>query len=159
MAVGPTPTSSTPPRKDSPCIRTAGSWWAHDRRPRCPGCGHSATSPRPGSSGTSPTTRPAPSSTTCCTRTTSAPPTTATSRTRRSHPDLVFAKVDTMAQPERAQAFDIQSIPTLAIIGDKVAIFSQPGALPAAALEDLIAQSRKVDTDEVRQQIAEGQKR
>ncbi|KDN75591.1 thioredoxin [Streptomyces olindensis] len=75
------------------------------------------------------------------------------------HTDLVFAKVDTMAQPELAQAFDIQSIPTLAVIRDKVAIFSQPGALPESALEDLIAQSRKVDMDEVRRQIAEGQKK
>ncbi|MFR9792965.1 thioredoxin [Streptomyces sp. MB22_4] len=70
------------------------------------------------------------------------------------HPDLVFGKVDTMAQPELAQAFDVQSIPTLAIIRDKVAIFSQPGALPENALEDLIAQSRKVDMDAVRKEIA-----
>ncbi|MGW0816974.1 thioredoxin family protein [Streptomyces viridiviolaceus] len=73
------------------------------------------------------------------------------------HPDLVFGKVDTMAQPELAQAFDIQSIPTLAIIRDKVALISQPGALPENALEDLIAQARKIDMDEVRRQIAEEQ--
>ncbi|MDO0916721.1 thioredoxin [Streptomyces sp. DT2A-34] len=75
------------------------------------------------------------------------------------HPDLVFGKVDTEAQPELAQAFSVQSIPTLAIIRDKVAIFSQPGALPESALEDLIAQSRKIDMDEVRKQIAEEQKK
>lgn len=75
------------------------------------------------------------------------------------HPDVVFGKVDTMAQPELAEAFNVQSIPTLAIIRDKVAVFSQPGALPEAALEDLIAQSRKVDMDEVRKQIAEEQKK
>ncbi|WP_416972193.1 thioredoxin family protein [Streptomyces sp. 4F14] len=73
------------------------------------------------------------------------------------HPDLVFGKVDTMAQPELAQAFDVQSIPTVAIIRDKVAIFSQPGALPESALEDLIEQSRKIDMDEVRRQIADEQ--
>lgn len=73
------------------------------------------------------------------------------------HPDLVFAKVDTEAQPELAQAFDIQSIPTLAIIRDNVAIFAQPGALPEPALEDVIGQARKVDMDDVRKQIAQEQ--
>ncbi|MFJ8855926.1 thioredoxin family protein [Streptomyces sp. NPDC102437] len=77
----------------------------------------------------------------------------------KRHSDLVFGKVDTVAQPELAQAFGVQSIPTLAIIRDKVAIFSQPGALPESALEDLIEQSRKVDMDEVRKQIADEQKK
>jgi thioredoxin 1 len=71
--------------------------------------------------------------------------------------DLVFGKIDTEAQPELAAAFQIQSIPTLMIIRDKVAIFSQPGALPAPALEDLIKQARDLDMDEVRKSIAEGQ--
>ncbi|MGK8509666.1 thioredoxin [Nocardia asiatica] len=75
------------------------------------------------------------------------------------HPDLVFGKVDTEAQPELAQAFSVRSIPTLAIIRDKVSIFAQPGALSKTDLEDLIAQSRKVDMDEVRRQIAEEQKK
>ncbi|WP_327351706.1 thioredoxin family protein [Streptomyces sp. NBC_01304] len=70
------------------------------------------------------------------------------------HPDLVFGKVDTEAQPELAQAFGIQSIPTLAIIRDKVAIFAQPGALPESALEDVIGQARKVDMEQVRSAIA-----
>ena len=48
------------------------------------------------------------------------------------HPDLVFAKVDTEAQQELAAAFDIRSIPTLMIVRDNVAVFSQPGALPEA---------------------------
>ncbi|MFM9369916.1 thioredoxin family protein [Streptomyces sp. Da 82-17] len=73
------------------------------------------------------------------------------------HPDLVFGKVDTEAQPELAQAFGIQSIPTLAIIRDKVAIFAQPGALPEEALEDVIGQARNLDMDEVRKQIAQEQ--
>nr|WP_199551103.1 thioredoxin domain-containing protein [Streptomyces sp. N35] len=73
------------------------------------------------------------------------------------HDDLVFGKVDTEAQPELAAAFGIQSIPTLAIIRDKVAIFAQPGALPESALEDVIGQARKVDMDEVRKQVAEEQ--
>ncbi|MDG4864743.1 thioredoxin family protein [Streptomyces sp. T-3] len=70
------------------------------------------------------------------------------------HPDLVFGKVDTEAQPELAQAFGVQSIPTLAIIRDKVAIFAQPGALPESALEDVIGQARKVDMQQVRSAIA-----
>ncbi|MET7699229.1 MULTISPECIES: thioredoxin [unclassified Streptomyces] len=71
-----------------------------------------------------------------------------------ANPDLVFAKVDTEAQPELAQAFDIRSIPTLMIVRDQVAIFSQPGALPATALDDVIGQARKLDMDEVRKSVA-----
>ncbi|MEE4542332.1 thioredoxin [Streptomyces sp. V4-01] len=74
-----------------------------------------------------------------------------------THSDLVFAKVDTEAQPELAAAFQIQSIPTLMIVRDKVAIFAQPGALPAPALEDVIAQARAVDMEEVRKSVAEAQ--
>ncbi|MGI5479465.1 thioredoxin [Streptomyces lavendofoliae] len=72
------------------------------------------------------------------------------------HPDLVFAKVDTEAQAELAAAFEIRSIPTLMIIRDSVAVFAQPGALPEAALEDLIGQARKLDMDEVRASIEKG---
>jgi thioredoxin 1 len=74
-----------------------------------------------------------------------------------ANPDLVFAKVDTEAQPELAQAFGIQSIPTLMIVRDQVAVFAQPGALPEAALEDVIGQARKLDMDEVRKAVAEQQ--
>ena len=73
------------------------------------------------------------------------------------HPDLVFAKVDTEAQQELAAAFDIQSIPTLMIVRDNVAVFAQPGALPEAALEDVIGQARNLDMDEVRKSVAEQQ--
>lgn len=71
-----------------------------------------------------------------------------------ANPDLLFAKVDTEAQQELAGAFQISSIPTLMIVRDQVAIFSQPGALPEAALTDLIAQARALDMDEVRTKIA-----
>ncbi|MEV5261141.1 thioredoxin [Streptomyces anulatus] len=71
------------------------------------------------------------------------------------HPDLVFAKVDTEAQQELAAAFEIRSIPTLMIVRDNVAVFSQPGALPEAALEDVIGQARKLDMDEVRKSVEE----
>jgi len=67
------------------------------------------------------------------------------------HPDLVFAKVDTEDQQELAGAFEIQSIPTLMIIRDRVMVFSQPGALPESALEDVIGQARELDMEEVRQ--------
>ncbi|MFI8521129.1 thioredoxin [Streptomyces sp. NPDC085481] len=73
------------------------------------------------------------------------------------HDDLVFAKVDTEAQQELAAAFEIRSIPTLMIVRDKVAVFAQPGALPEAALEDVIGQARALDMDEVRKSIAESQ--
>ncbi|MEU3608131.1 thioredoxin [Streptomyces sp. NPDC035033] len=70
------------------------------------------------------------------------------------HQDLVFAKVDTEAQQELAAAFEIRSIPTLMIVRDKVAVFAQPGALPEAALEDVIGQARNLDMDEVRKAVA-----
>lgn len=71
------------------------------------------------------------------------------------HPDLVFAKVDTEAQQELAAAFEIRSIPTLMIVRDNVAVFAQPGALPEAALEDVIGQARNLDMDEVRKSVEE----
>ncbi|MEW2491892.1 thioredoxin [Streptomyces sp. NPDC048411] len=74
------------------------------------------------------------------------------------HADLVFAKVDTEAQQELAAAFEIRSIPTLMIVRDNVAVFSQPGALPETALEDVIGQARKLDMDEVRRSIEDQQK-
>ena len=75
------------------------------------------------------------------------------------HPDLTFGKVDTEAQPELAGSFDIRSIPTLMILRDRVLLFSQPGALPEAALEDLIRQVRALDMDKVRAEIAEHEKK
>lgn len=73
------------------------------------------------------------------------------------HEDLVFAKVDTEAQPELAAAFDIRSIPTLMIVRENVAVFSQPGALPEPVLEDVIGQARGLDMDEVRKAIEDEQ--
>ncbi|BCM65582.1 MULTISPECIES: thioredoxin [Streptomyces] len=71
-----------------------------------------------------------------------------------ANPDLVFAKVDTEAQPELAAAFGISSVPTLMIVRDQVAVYAQPGALPAPMLADLIGQARELDMDEVRKSIA-----
>ena len=57
------------------------------------------------------------------------------------HPDVAFAKCDTKAEPEVAAAFDVQSIPTLAVFRDKVLLFLQPGALPPAALDARLEQT------------------
>ena len=78
-------------------------------------------------------------------------------RASEKHGDLVFAKVDTEAQPDLAQAFNITSIPTLMVIKDKVILYAQPGALPEPSLEDLISQARQVDMDQVRADLAAGQ--
>jgi thioredoxin 1 len=75
------------------------------------------------------------------------------------HPDLTFAKVNTEDEQELAATFDIRSIPTLMILRDKVLIYSQAGALPAAALEDLIRQVRALDMEKVRAEIAEHEKK
>jgi thioredoxin 1 len=71
------------------------------------------------------------------------------------HPDLVFAKVDTEANPALSSSAGIRSIPTLMVFREQVLLFSQPGALPAAALEDLVKQVRALDMDEVRKALAE----
>ncbi|MFE1288933.1 thioredoxin [Streptomyces sp. NPDC058751] len=71
-----------------------------------------------------------------------------------ANPDLVFAKVDTEAQPELAAAFDIRSIPTLMIVRDQVAIFAQPGALRSTDLTEVIEWARKQNMDEVRRSVA-----
>ena len=70
------------------------------------------------------------------------------------NPDIVFGKVDTDAEQQLAMAAQISSIPTLMAFRDGVAIFRQSGALPAAALEDVIAQIRALDMDQVRAEIA-----
>ncbi len=72
------------------------------------------------------------------------------------HPDLVFGKIDTEAQQELAGSFGIQSIPTLMILREQVIVFSQPGALPGDALEDLISQAAALDMEEVHREIATG---
>ncbi|MFC8244564.1 thioredoxin [Streptomyces chartreusis] len=70
------------------------------------------------------------------------------------HPDIVFGKVDTEAQPELAETFRISSIPTLMAVRDRRVLYSQPGALPPHALEELIDRIRAADMDDVRRQAA-----
>ncbi len=76
----------------------------------------------------------------------------------QKHPDITFGKVNTEDQPDLAGSFEIRSIPTLMILRDKVLLFSQPGALPEAALEDLIRQVRALDMEKVRADIAAQEK-
>jgi thioredoxin 1 len=73
------------------------------------------------------------------------------------HEDIVFGKIDTEAEQQLAAQFGIRSIPTLAILRDNVLLFSQPGVVPAEALEDLIEQVRGLDMDEVHREIEEKQ--
>ncbi len=71
-----------------------------------------------------------------------------------AHPDAVFAKVDTQANPGLAAAFEIKAIPTLSILRDGVLLFHRAGMMPATALDSLIAQTAKLDMDEVKKEIA-----
>ena len=71
------------------------------------------------------------------------------------HKDIVFAKVDTESQQELAGAFNIRSIPTLMIFREQVILYSEAGALPPPALEDVIAKTREVDMAAVHQEIAQ----
>lgn len=71
-----------------------------------------------------------------------------------AHPDIVHAKVNTETEQDLAGALQIRSIPTVMAFRDGVLLFAQPGALPAAALEDLIGKIRDLDMDEVRAEIS-----
>lgn len=76
-------------------------------------------------------------------------------KSSEAHPDVVHAKVDTEAEQGLAAAAKIQSIPTIMAFREGILVFAQPGALPAAALEDLVGQIKALDMDEVRKQAAE----
>ena len=75
-------------------------------------------------------------------------------RSSETHPDVVHAKVDTQAERDLAAAVEIRSIPTIMAFRDGVLVYSQPGALPPAALEDLITQVKSLDMTDVRAKIA-----
>jgi len=74
-----------------------------------------------------------------------------------NHPDIIFAKVNTEVEQAIAGSFQIRSIPTLMVFREKVIIYSQPGSLPASALEDLIVKVRELDMAQVHKEIAEEQ--
>ena len=76
-------------------------------------------------------------------------------RASEQHADIRFAKVDTEAEQSLAGALGISSIPTLMAFRDGILLHAQAGALPAPALEHLIAAVRAVDMDDVRRQLAE----
>ena len=71
------------------------------------------------------------------------------------HGDIVFAKVNTEEQQELAAAFNIRSIPTLMFFREKAILFSQAGALPGSALEQVITQGKELDMAAVHKEIAE----
>lgn len=71
------------------------------------------------------------------------------------HPDITFGKIDTEAQPALAEAFGIQSIPTLMILRDGVLLAAQPGVVPGEVLDAAIDEVRALDMEEVRKRIAE----
>jgi thioredoxin 1 len=76
-----------------------------------------------------------------------------------ANPDLTFGKINTDEEQDLSAMFEIRSIPTLMIFRDKVLLFAQPGALPAASLDQLIQRVRDLDMEKVRQEIAEQQKK
>jgi thioredoxin 1 len=71
-----------------------------------------------------------------------------------AHPDIVFGKVDTEAERRLAAAAGITSIPTLMAFRDGILVFSQPGAMPAPALEQLVVAVRGLDMDTARSEVA-----
>ena len=74
------------------------------------------------------------------------------------YPDVVFAKVNTEEEQELAGYFQIRSIPTLMLFREKIIVFSQPGAMPGSALEEVIAKAKTLDMDQVRAEIAAEEK-
>ena len=71
-----------------------------------------------------------------------------------SHSDIVFCRVNTEEHKELAQAFDVESIPTLVVIRDRIMIASQPGMLPEDVLEALIDKVKVLDMEELRREMA-----
>lgn len=74
------------------------------------------------------------------------------------HEDIVWAKVDTEAQPQLAGALKVRAIPTLMIFRDGVLVFSQPGVLPPKALDEVVEKTRALDMAEVRRDVEEAKK-
>jgi thioredoxin 1 len=71
------------------------------------------------------------------------------------HPDVVFGKIDTEAQEELAAAFQVRSIPTLAVFRDGILLMAQPGMVPAQVLDEIVGKVRELDMDDVRRKIEE----
>ncbi|MCV7217867.1 thioredoxin [Mycobacterium crocinum] len=75
-------------------------------------------------------------------------------KSAQAHPDVVHAKVDTQAEQELAAALQIRSIPTIMAFREGVLVYSQPGAMPPQALEELITKVKALDMAKVRATIA-----
>jgi len=75
-------------------------------------------------------------------------------RVSTKHPDAVFAKVDTEAEPDLAGRYGVTSIPTLVVYRDGIPVFGQPGALPEPVLENVLEQVRGLDMQTVRAEYA-----
>jgi thioredoxin 1 len=69
------------------------------------------------------------------------------------HPEVVFGKIDTDAQPALSAAFEIRSIPTVMVLRDGILLMAQPGLLPPKALDELIQKVRELDMDEIRREL------
>ncbi|HEX7558714.1 MAG TPA: thioredoxin [Usitatibacter sp.] len=74
-------------------------------------------------------------------------------RVAEQNPGAVFAKVNTDEEQEIASHFQIRSIPTLMVFRDQIIVFSQPGALPQSALEQVVEKAQALDMNAVRAQI------
>tara|TARA_B100000902_G_scaffold387166_1_gene430853 strand:- start:20 stop:394 length:375 start_codon:yes stop_codon:yes gene_type:complete len=74
-------------------------------------------------------------------------------RVSEEFPDVIFGKIDTEAEPQLAQSFNIRSIPTTIVFKEGIGVFMQPGALPEDALRDLVGKIRELDMDEVRAEL------
>src|SRR6476620_2928095 len=80
-------------------------------------------------------------------------------RVAEQNSDVVFAKVNTDDEQEIASHFQIRSIPTLMVFREQIIVFSQPGALPQNALEQVVSKAKEIDMDDVRKQISEQQEK
>ena len=74
-------------------------------------------------------------------------------RVSNEFPDVIFAKINTEEEPQLGRMFNIRSIPTTVAFKEEIGVFMQPGALPEAALRDLVVMLRDLDMDEVRKEM------
>jgi thioredoxin 1 len=74
-----------------------------------------------------------------------------------AHPDVVFGKIDTEAETELSQSFQIRAIPTLMVFRDGIIVFSHSGALPVEALDEIVTQVKQLDMEEVKKKVAEAE--
>jgi thioredoxin 1 len=75
------------------------------------------------------------------------------------HEDIVWAKVDTEAEPEIAGALKIRAIPTLMVFRDGILVFAQPGVLPARVLDEVVEKTRALDMVQIRKEVDEAEKK